>query len=229
MTPLLALCTLATPARADDAPIAPVTPPPAVAPAVERKRHGAVSLGGGGAWLMGGNGAGYGAGFDQRLGAELNFSELASVGIEADHSRHPLDDAGPYFPDNTVPPESLAGTRDYLNVDLGVRLAFRFVSATDPDKIHAVPFFRFGLGGAFSDTKLEVPAFEGRQVIRTRAAAPMLGVGLGCEVQIEPWLSLVPGVKFQALVARDDGEIDKQTQVGVEVRGQGTLDVSFVY
>lgn len=227
MTLLLALCVLY--ARADDAPIAPAAEAPAASTPVVRERHGAVAVGGGGAWLMGGNGGGYGAGFDERLGAELNFSPMAAVGLQLAHSRHPLDDASPYFPDTTVPPEALSGTRDYLDAELGLRLSMRFVSSVNPDKIHAIPYFRFGIGGAFTDTKLEVPSFDGRQIIRSRAAAPMLGVGAGCEVQIEPWVSIVPGVSFQALLARDDGEIDKQTQVGIEVRGEGTLDVSFVY
>lgn len=198
--------------------------PPADAP---RERSVSVATGAGVGFVLGGNGAGYGVGLAEHVGLDFRLSRVAAIQLDVDHSHHRLGDASGYFPDLVVPADSLTGTRDYLLADAGVRVSVDLARDADPDAVRPVPFVRFGGGAAFSDTKLTAPAFSGQTELRSRLASPMVSVGVGVELKLRQWLSLTPHARFQAIVARDDGEIDAQTAVGVETRGQAILDVVF--
>jgi hypothetical protein len=199
---------------------------PALPSSTAADRKVTVFVGGGGSWVIGGNAAGYRAGLAQRVGVDVALGRAGSIYLDADHAHQGLDDATPYFPDVQAPEDALLGGRDYLAFDVGGRLGVRMAGGR-PSGVTAFPFFRFGAGAVFTDTKLEAPAFEGRQLIHSRAAAPMISMGGGAEVRVVDWLSLLPALSVQALGAADPGEVDDETEVGVEVRAQLGLDVGF--
>jgi len=203
-------------------------PAPEATASTEKARSVSVLLGGGAAVPIGGNGAGYSVGFVQRLSLDAALSGITPLQVDVTPSRHSLTDGSGYLPDEPVPDDALVGTRDYLLLDVGARIALDFSGSGGvmDDRFHAIPFVRFGLGAGFTDTQLDVPSFVGRQEIRSKAAAPLVSLGAGCELRVKPFLSIEPAIRMQGLVARDDGEIDKQTSVGIEMRAEATVDVA---
>ena len=190
------------------------------------ERKVSLAVGPGVGFLVGGNGGGYGVGFAQRVRIDGALSPVTSLQLDLDHSRHPLRDASGYFEELAVPADAMEGTRDYVVLDLGAQVDIDPGPAPTPDRFHVNPLVRFGAGVGFTDTKLDAPSFEGRVELRSRAVAPLISLGAGVELTVRRWLTFAPAFQFQGLLARDDGEIDHQTQVGVEMRGQATLDVT---
>lgn len=190
------------------------------------ERKASLAVGPGVGFLIGGNGGGYGVGFAQRARVDVALSPVTSLQLDLDHSRHPLHDASGYFDEVAIPADAIEGTRDYVVLDFGAQVDIDPVPATSPDHFHVNPLVRFGAGVGFTDTKLDAPSFDGRVEIRSRAVAPAISLGTGVELRVQRWLTLAPAITFQGLLARDDGEIDQQTQIGVEMRGQATLDVT---
>lgn len=190
------------------------------------ERTASLAVGPGVGFIVGGNGGGYGVGFAQRLRLDAALSPVTALQLDLDHSRHPLHDASGYFDELAVPADALEGTRDYVVLDFGAQVDIDPVPSPSPDRFHVNPLVRFGAGVGFTDTKLDAPSFDGRVEMRSRAVAPVVSLGAGVELRVQRWLTFVPAFRFQGLLARDDGEIDHQTQIGVEMRGQATVDVT---
>lgn len=202
--------------------------PPALPSSTQKERSVSLIVGAGASKLVGGNGAGFGAGLAERFALDVALGRAGGIYLNVDHAHHGMKDAGAWFPEVEVDPGLVTGARDYFAVDLGGRLALRMGDPTAaPTGVRAWPVFRFGAGALFTDTRLEVPAFTGREPVHTRLASPLLTMGAGAEVVLVDWLSLIPNASVQITGAQDPGEVDDETEVGVEIRGQLGLDLGF--
>jgi hypothetical protein len=186
-----------------------------------------VGVGLGGSFLAGeGSAAAFGGTWTERLAAHFAVSPFSSLGLELEHARHPLVDAGGLFEDGQAPEEEFSGGyRDYLVLDLGARVGFRTYADARPP-IVPTPFFRLGMGAVFSATRFAFPSLQGTSAMESRATAPMLGIGLGCELRIRDWIGLTPQFKAEVLLAADRGEIDDVEVFRVESRLAPTLDLT---
>lgn len=192
-----------------------------------RDRVVSVVVGLGGSWILGGNAEGYGAGVAERASVDLALGRASAFCVDLDHARHTLRDAAAYFPDASVPADATPGFRDYLTVDAGFRIGVPLVDDAPSDVVTAVPYLRLGVGATLTTTLLDVPAFTGRLALRSQTLVPSPSVGLGVEIRIRRWITVVPHVKAQFAIARDVGEVDLDEQWGMESRIQPAIDVAF--
>lgn len=188
-----------------------------------------IAAGLGGSWIVGDNADGYGGGLSERVVVDLATGDLVAFTIELDHARHTLSDAGAYFPEAPVPRGALTGFRDYLVVDVGFRLGLPVGAprVRPPDRVHAIPWLRVGVGVGVTSTLLDAPGFDRRVALRSNTVWPTPSLGAGAEVRIRPWISLLPHIKTQVQVFEDTAEsIGGATRVAAEWRFQPALDVS---
>jgi hypothetical protein len=202
-----------------------------------------LAVGLGGAWLFGGNADGFAPGLTERVAIGFSFGRdrapddtldgppppppgTSGFELVLDHARHPLTDAGAYFPGDDVPPDAVTGFRDYLMVEPGFRIG---LSRPDPDAGHVtvVPWIHLGIALAVTSTRLDAPSLDGRLALRNVDAWPAPALGLGMDVRVRPWLALRPAVTGHVLVRDDPAESGTTTHWGAEWRIQPALDVAF--
>lgn len=181
-------------------------------------RHPSLEGGVGLGLIGGGSGNGYGLGPSQRVGVDIPAGPVHAIVIGAEHAHHRLLDAGAYFPDETVPEDAMQGYRDRWTLTVGGRFQIQLADPT-ADRVVVEPLAEVGVGVVASHTVVELPGFDGRQVLGAWNTAPALTLGLGADVRVRRFLALVPALRVSMALQQDPPESGGDPVYGTEVRG----------
>jgi hypothetical protein len=185
-------------------------------------RNPAMELGLGVGVLGGGSGGGYGVGASQRAGLDIPAGPVHSVILSGEHAHHRLLDAQSYFSDAVVPEDALVGGRDRWSLNLGARFQLP-LAAPSEDRVVVEPLIEIGVGFVATHTQVIVPGFAGRTRLGSWNTAPALNVGLGADLRLRRFLSLVPAVRVATSLQQDAAEQGGPASFGAEVRGDLSL------
>lgn len=179
-------------------------------------RHAVLDLGLGAGIIAGDAGGAWAGGFYQRLGLGVTVGRgLSAFSLELGHSYNPVADADVLFAEASPPADVLVGGRDTLCFELSFRGGFDLYGGERPF-FRVIPWLRPGLGGGLVATELDLPSFSGSSKLQSRAASPLVSLGIGAELRIGSVFSLLPGFTAALMVAIDEGEQGAKDEYGVE-------------
>ena len=171
-----------------------------------------MGLQGGPGFLAGANGNAYGAALNLGLNLDLHLSPLSALSLEMDHTLFPVVRGGGLLdePQHLPPDGTFSGSQRHYNGDLGFRLGFPVIDVNQvrSDQVYAIPWVRLAAGATFTDTRVDVPSFDGQTRIRTRQGQATLAPGLGVAIHVRRPLTIQPSFKAVGLLALDHDEYD---------------------